>query len=418
MSIFNEFPYTNMHELNLDWIVAKIRELAAQYVELNTDVRDLDNMFKGLRTYVNNYFKGLDVQDEINAKLDEMYASGELQDIYNQTDYYRSQELGWRVRRIKESYICSINYTETGTSEAMLQDGSPVCWFTEFIDHMLPVPVKQSVVLSQTDSYFGTGVDGYVQKYGTVKHRLMFFDRGTPTTGNPITTNTSIAVFGERADVPVNPPFSPSAHRTEAVNIAKSYYDARLLGRLYGYGQNFVTYRNSNVVNNNNGAAMMECDTLVALCMLGVDYDNSPYADDTPGLTYDFNDLVVNPNNYGWTLPWVYNDILKRKVTYTGGECWYYWRNDLVFSDMDQITSGDIVIFRREGLPYFDGIKHTGIIDIQTIDGVDVPYIYHITGAGATGSNMSWEPLANVIEREGYDADKGEIYFARPNYDA
>lgn len=31
MSIFNEYPYTNFHELNLDWVVAKIKELSDQW---------------------------------------------------------------------------------------------------------------------------------------------------------------------------------------------------------------------------------------------------------------------------------------------------------------------------------------------------------------------------------------------------
>lgn len=41
-------------------------------------VENLTNAFNSLEAYVNNYFENLDVQDEINNKLDEMAQSGEL----------------------------------------------------------------------------------------------------------------------------------------------------------------------------------------------------------------------------------------------------------------------------------------------------------------------------------------------------
>ena len=44
----------------------------------------LTNAFNNLKNYVNNYFKNLDVQDEINNKLNEMAESGKLTDIIAQ----------------------------------------------------------------------------------------------------------------------------------------------------------------------------------------------------------------------------------------------------------------------------------------------------------------------------------------------
>ena len=41
-------------------------------------IENLTNAFNSLETYVNNYFENLDVQDEINNKLDEMAENGEL----------------------------------------------------------------------------------------------------------------------------------------------------------------------------------------------------------------------------------------------------------------------------------------------------------------------------------------------------
>lgn len=47
-------------------------------------VENLTNAFNALQTYVNNYFENLDIQDEIDNKLDEMAESGELTDIIAQ----------------------------------------------------------------------------------------------------------------------------------------------------------------------------------------------------------------------------------------------------------------------------------------------------------------------------------------------
>lgn len=37
MAIFNEFPQTNFHELNLDWVVAELKNLKDQYEDLDID---------------------------------------------------------------------------------------------------------------------------------------------------------------------------------------------------------------------------------------------------------------------------------------------------------------------------------------------------------------------------------------------
>ena len=47
-------------------------------------VEQLTNAFTELQNYVNNYFDNLDVQEEINTKLDEMAESGELENIIAQ----------------------------------------------------------------------------------------------------------------------------------------------------------------------------------------------------------------------------------------------------------------------------------------------------------------------------------------------
>lgn len=47
-------------------------------------VEDLTNAFNDLESYVNNYFENLDVQEEIDNKLDEMAEGGQLQEIISE----------------------------------------------------------------------------------------------------------------------------------------------------------------------------------------------------------------------------------------------------------------------------------------------------------------------------------------------
>lgn len=70
----NRYPYTDMHEMNLDWILLKVKEMIAEWDTTK-------NAWTELKEFVETYFENLDVQQEINNKLDEMAAGGELAEL-------------------------------------------------------------------------------------------------------------------------------------------------------------------------------------------------------------------------------------------------------------------------------------------------------------------------------------------------
>lgn len=70
----NRYPYTDMHEMNLDWILLKVKEMIGEWDTTK-------NAWNELHEFVDNYFENLDVQQEINNKLDEMAEGGELLDL-------------------------------------------------------------------------------------------------------------------------------------------------------------------------------------------------------------------------------------------------------------------------------------------------------------------------------------------------
>lgn len=65
-------------------VVEYLNKVITQMNCVTTEMQNLVQQFNDLKTYVDNYFKNLDVQEEINNKLDEMVQDGTLAQIINQ----------------------------------------------------------------------------------------------------------------------------------------------------------------------------------------------------------------------------------------------------------------------------------------------------------------------------------------------
>lgn len=104
---FEQIPYTNFHGTNQDWMIQQIKQMIADWASyrenldaawaayqenltgewtdyqknINSWRQALDAAFTELHTYVHDYFDNLDVQEEINNKLDEFLADGTLDAI-------------------------------------------------------------------------------------------------------------------------------------------------------------------------------------------------------------------------------------------------------------------------------------------------------------------------------------------------
>ena len=77
MAIY-EYPYTDFNEYNLDWCIKKMRDLITEWASVQEDWSNIETQFTDLKNYVMNYFADLNVQAEIDHKLDEMAADGSL----------------------------------------------------------------------------------------------------------------------------------------------------------------------------------------------------------------------------------------------------------------------------------------------------------------------------------------------------
>ena len=74
MGLFENFPYTNFHRANLDWVLRTVKEVAEGFVEVKAD-------FEQLQQYVMNYFANLDVDTEIRQIIGQMASDGTLRQI-------------------------------------------------------------------------------------------------------------------------------------------------------------------------------------------------------------------------------------------------------------------------------------------------------------------------------------------------
>lgn len=89
MPFFDYYPYTNFHNVNLDWILQAVKAWGQLVEQNNIAFQNLQEANENFKTFVTNninefesyvtgYLENLDVQEEINNKLDAMFESGVL----------------------------------------------------------------------------------------------------------------------------------------------------------------------------------------------------------------------------------------------------------------------------------------------------------------------------------------------------
>ena len=81
MSFENKYPYTDFHELNLDWFLARFKTVMDEWTQMKEDFHTLEGTVQEFTEFVTNYFDNLDVQEEINNKLDVMAEDGTLSSL-------------------------------------------------------------------------------------------------------------------------------------------------------------------------------------------------------------------------------------------------------------------------------------------------------------------------------------------------
>lgn len=128
MGFFNNFPYTNFHEMNMDWLVKTVITLSNEWIVTKGEWKNTREEFEQLRQYVNSYFENLDVQEEVNNKLEEMYTSGELARlILNSVSYKTPKMYGAKGDGVADDYEaiqkCFDDVMESGGGKVVFPSG-------------------------------------------------------------------------------------------------------------------------------------------------------------------------------------------------------------------------------------------------------------------------------------------------------
>lgn len=71
MGVFEYFPYTNFHDLNLDWILQQMKTLANQWGLT-------EEQWENMKKYIENFFKNLNLQTEVDNKIQDMIEDGTM----------------------------------------------------------------------------------------------------------------------------------------------------------------------------------------------------------------------------------------------------------------------------------------------------------------------------------------------------
>ena len=88
MSVFENFPYTNVHELNLDWVIKRVKEG-------NAKIEDLTALFYDtIKDEVNNYIQENLSQFLLGAMYDEANTCIKLQqaEVIGDSDHIYTNE--------------------------------------------------------------------------------------------------------------------------------------------------------------------------------------------------------------------------------------------------------------------------------------------------------------------------------------
>lgn len=114
-----EIPSTYIESLTyielLTWLCNFLENTVIPSVNNNAEaLKEVQEKFIELKNYINDYFKNLDVQTEINKKLDEMAESGEIQDFLIQYVAPRIDEFQAYVNQEIENINSKVNAASSG----------------------------------------------------------------------------------------------------------------------------------------------------------------------------------------------------------------------------------------------------------------------------------------------------------------
>lgn len=144
MGIFQQFPYSNFHEFNLDQIIKIMREMQDEWEATKTEWDDM-------KDFINNYFDNLDVSEEVYDALVKMANNGILSGIIDPTII--STTSSWLADHITQpvGVVIDDSLTVSGACADAAATGDAVFGFN-YVQNLQTINVEDI----ETDYYWNT----------------------------------------------------------------------------------------------------------------------------------------------------------------------------------------------------------------------------------------------------------------------
>ena len=162
MQVLTNFPYieADFDALTNYQLLCKIVEylngVIANENELTEQVTSLYNAYVSLQNYVNNYFDNLDIQEEINKKLDEMASDGTLLNLIKGyiDPIYQAYES--RINETVEEQNQAISVLTSTTNSKLLEQDAKI----EAVESGSPLVASSIDDMTETDRVYVNTTDG------------------------------------------------------------------------------------------------------------------------------------------------------------------------------------------------------------------------------------------------------------------
>ena len=165
----------------LAWLCKYLEETVIPTLNQNGEaVEELQSLYIELNEYVTNYFDNLDVQEEINNKLDEMVEDGTLESILlNYVSVFKifdSFEEITEEELVNNEKIKTLGYNslnDGGSAEYYITDSEPSELYYEKIGNLYAVLISNKIITSLQLGGLNTDISEKIQKLVNLNYKII-----------------------------------------------------------------------------------------------------------------------------------------------------------------------------------------------------------------------------------------------------